>query len=105
MARCLHTPRGIAQYEDIDAILPRVDPRLRSATRKILMVYASACIRNDAGRVLWQRRADFGWWGLSGGVLELNESLPECVIREVREETGLSVRADPFDRGIFFAGL
>ena len=60
--------------------------------QKILMVYASACIRDDAGRVLWQRRADFGWWGLPGGVLELNESLPECVVREVREETGLSVR-------------
>ncbi len=66
--------------------------RAQVGPRKILMVYASACIRDDAGRVLWQRRADFGWWGLPGGVLELNESLPECVIREVREETGLSVR-------------
>jgi 8-oxo-dGTP pyrophosphatase MutT (NUDIX family) len=56
------------------------------------MVYASACVRDDAGRVLWQRRSDFGWWGLPGGVLELNESLPECVVREVREETGLSVK-------------
>jgi ADP-ribose pyrophosphatase YjhB (NUDIX family) len=59
--------------------------------QKILMVYASACIRDDAGRLLWQRRSDFGWWGLPGGVLELNESLPECVVREVREETGLTV--------------
>ena len=58
---------------------------------KILMVYASAGIRDDADRLLWQRRADFGWWGLPGGVLELDESLPECVVREVREETGLTV--------------
>jgi 8-oxo-dGTP pyrophosphatase MutT (NUDIX family) len=57
----------------------------------ILLVYASACIRDEAGRLLWQRRADFGWWGLPGGVLELDESLPECVVREVREETGLVV--------------
>jgi ADP-ribose pyrophosphatase YjhB (NUDIX family) len=59
--------------------------------QKILLVYASACIRDDAGRLLWQRRADFGWWGLPGGVLELDESLPECIVREVREETGLTV--------------
>ena len=58
---------------------------------KILMVYASACVRDEAGRVLWQRRADFGWWGLPGGVLELDESLPQCVMREVCEETGLEV--------------
>jgi len=59
--------------------------------QKILMVFASACIRDGAGRLLWQRRSDFGWWGLPGGVLELDESLPECVVREVREETGLQV--------------
>ena len=59
---------------------------------KILMVFASAAIRDDAGRLLWQRRADFGWWGLPGGILELDESLPECVVREVHEETGLQVR-------------
>lgn len=59
--------------------------------QKILMVYASACVRDETGRLLWQRRADFGWWGLPGGILELTESLPECVVREVREETGLTV--------------
>lgn len=65
--------------------------RQRVGTQKILLVFASACVRDDAGRLLWQRRADFGWWGLPGGVLELDESLPECVVREVREETGLLV--------------
>ena len=59
--------------------------------RKILLVFASACVRDDAGRVLWQRRSDFGWWGLPGGVLELDESLAGCAVREVREETGLEV--------------
>jgi 8-oxo-dGTP pyrophosphatase MutT (NUDIX family) len=59
--------------------------------QKILMVYASAGIRDCAGRLLWQRRADFGSWGLPGGILELDESLPECVVREVCEETGLAV--------------
>lgn len=59
--------------------------------RKILLIYASACVRDNAGRILWQQRSDFGWWGLPGGVMELNESLAACVVREVREETGLDV--------------
>ena len=58
---------------------------------KILLVFASACILDNSGRLLMQRRTDFGWWGLPGGVLELGESLSECVVREVREETGLDV--------------
>lgn len=58
---------------------------------KIPLVYASACVEDAQGRLLWQRRADFGCWGLPGGVLELKESLPACVVREVYEETGLDV--------------
>jgi len=58
---------------------------------KIILVFATACVLNEEGHLLWQRRADFGWWGLPGGILEWNESLPECVVREVREETGLEV--------------
>jgi 8-oxo-dGTP pyrophosphatase MutT (NUDIX family) len=43
--------------------------------------------------VLLQRRRDFGdqWWGLPGGVLEMNEKIADCCRREVLEETGLSV--------------
>ncbi len=65
--------------------------RQRVGSQKILLVFASACVRDEAGRVLWQRRSDFGWWGLPGGVLELDETLAQCVVREVREETGLTV--------------
>ena len=59
--------------------------------RKIPLVSTSAFIRDASGRILWQRRSDFGFWGLPGGVLELNETLTACVIREVHEETGLEV--------------
>jgi len=65
--------------------------RSRLGRRKLLLVYASACVRDAAGRVLWQRRSDFGWWGLPGGMLELDETLAECAVREVREESGLQV--------------
>ena len=60
--------------------------------QKVLLVFATACVRDENGRLLWQQRGDFGWWGLPGGILELDESLPQCAVREVREETGLDVR-------------
>ena len=46
------------------------------------------------GRVLLVRRANppmQGRWTLPGGAVELGESLKDCVIREIREETDLLV--------------
>lgn len=65
--------------------------RARVGTRKVLLVYTSVCVEDGHGRVLWQHRTDFDTWGLPGGVLELDESLPACAVREVYEETGLRV--------------
>ena len=59
--------------------------------RKIVLAFAAAIVRDDQGRILFQRRADFGWWGLPGGVLEVGEGLAACAAREAREETGLTV--------------
>lgn len=66
--------------------------RKHIGSEKIIIVFASACIRNNTGQILWQHRSDFEWWGLPGGILELNESLPECAKREVYEETGLKIK-------------
>ena len=53
----------------------------------------SAFILDPMGeRVLLTRRADNGQWCLPGGAMEAGESLAETCIREVWEETGLSVR-------------
>jgi len=56
-----------------------------------LVVAASAVVTDGAGRVLLLRRSDSGNWALPGGTLELGESIVECAVREVREETGLEV--------------
>ena len=54
-------------------------------------VGATAVIPGDDGRILLDRRADDGHWGLPGGWLGSNESPEAGVVREVAEETGLQV--------------
>jgi 8-oxo-dGTP pyrophosphatase MutT (NUDIX family) len=52
----------------------------------------SAVIVDRRGRLLLQQRSDGGQWGLPGGSVEIGESVADAVVREVREETGLTVR-------------
>lgn len=47
------------------------------------------------GQVLLERRAiepGYGRWGLPGGMAEQGESISNCLIREIYEETGLHIR-------------
>jgi len=52
---------------------------------------AFACIFDDAGRILLSRRRDYDVWNLPGGGVHAGETPWEAAVREVREETGLSV--------------
>ncbi|WP_243742312.1 NUDIX hydrolase [Actinorugispora endophytica] len=54
---------------------------------------AGAVIRED-GRMLVIKRRDNGNWEPPGGVLELNETPEEGVVREVLEETGIHVEVE-----------
>jgi 8-oxo-dGTP pyrophosphatase MutT (NUDIX family) len=47
---------------------------------------------DDHGRVLLIKRRDNGQWQAPGGVLELDETFEEGVVREVKEETGVEVQ-------------
>ncbi|MBW5484060.1 NUDIX domain-containing protein [Streptomyces bambusae] len=51
----------------------------------------TAFVVNDAGAVLMERRSDNGRWGMPGGVQEIGENIAGTVVREVREETGITV--------------
>ena len=57
----------------------------------LMMPGVAAFIRDDKGRVLLQRRTDNGQWTLPGGAIEPDEEPADAVVREVWEETGLTV--------------
>ncbi|MDT3443509.1 MULTISPECIES: NUDIX domain-containing protein [unclassified Pseudofrankia] len=59
-----------------------------------LVVGGSAIVTDEGGRILLERRRDNGRWGLPGGGMQIGEWFVDCVVREVREETGFEVRVD-----------
>jgi ADP-ribose pyrophosphatase YjhB (NUDIX family) len=65
------------------------DPQAPKANT--LVPAASAIVVDHDGRILLHRRRDNDMWALPGGVMEIGESLADCAVREVREETGLRV--------------
>jgi mutator protein MutT len=74
-------------------------------------VGVGAVIVDGAARVLLVKRRFeplAGQWSLPGGAVDVGETLQSCVIREMREETGLDVEVGPvievFDRIMHDAG-
>lgn len=57
----------------------------------IFMSAASGVVINDASEILLQRRSDDGRWALPGGAIDPGEEPADAVIREVWEETGVTV--------------
>ena len=86
---------GGAVSEPAEPAEPAEPPRVQR-----LAAYAVLC--NDSGQVLLARLSDGtdrpGWWTLPGGGVEHGEHPRDTVVREVREETGLTVEvADLLD--------
>ncbi len=57
----------------------------------LLIPGVTAVVINDRDEVLLQLRRDTKTWAPPSGGLEPGENLAQCVIREVREETGIEV--------------
>ena len=60
-----------------------------------IITAAGGLVQNSNGEFLLMYRR--GFWDLPKGKLDLGESIPDCAVREVREETGLqSLELGPF---------
>ncbi|WP_305787685.1 NUDIX domain-containing protein [Symbioplanes lichenis] len=55
----------------------------------LLFVGARGVILDDRNRLLLIQRSDNHRWAMPAGAMELGESMEECAVREVWEETGL----------------
>ncbi|WP_117198325.1 NUDIX hydrolase [Nocardiopsis sp. TNDT3] len=65
---------------------------MTEATPRHSVSVTGVVIRPDDGKVLVIKRTDDGRWVPPGGVLELDETPEQCVVREVREETGIEAK-------------
>ena len=68
--------------------------RLKPVSTPKHSVSVAGAVVDDQGRLLAIRRRDNGHWEPPGGVLEMDETIEAGVVREVLEETGLTVRPE-----------
>ncbi len=57
------------------------------------MKHVCAAVIRENGKILVSRRLDCGKWEFPGGKIEPGETERDCIRRELREETGLHVKA------------
>ena len=62
--------------------------RTRTSDRAALKTGVGVLVRDEFGRILLERRADCGLWGLLGGSVLPGESITHTALREVEEESG-----------------
>jgi ADP-ribose pyrophosphatase YjhB (NUDIX family) len=72
--------RRVDYYHDPDAPLANS-----------IVVAVTAFIQDAAGRLLMIRRADNDLYAIPGGAQEIGETISQTVVREVKEETGISI--------------
>lgn len=57
----------------------------------LIGVGATTLVYNNENELLLNLRGDTNTWGIPGGSKELNETLEECAVRELKEETNINV--------------
>lgn len=58
----------------------------------LIIVRPSVAIVNHYGEILLSRYSG-ATWGIPGGILQLNESVEECITRNVFEEIGVKIKS------------
>jgi len=89
--RCPWQPHCCAYNQGIQTKLPMTETR-PPIPRKMIGV---AVIWNGAGQILIDRRKPEGllggMWEFPGGKVELGETIPDCIQREIQEELGIEI--------------
>ena len=81
MASTDAVPEAWQKMSDQEGIrLPKPIDYVAAGTNAVLI---------EDGKVLLQKRSDNGLWGLPGGRIDTGESMAECAVREMLEETGI----------------
>lgn len=65
--------------------------RQKMGKDKFIHPAARILIENNSGEILIIKRCDNGKIGIPAGGIEFNETIEECIKREVKEETGLII--------------
>lgn len=65
-------------------------------TANSIVVAVTAFIQDASGRLLMIRRTDNDLYAIPGGAQEVGETISRTVVREVREETGITVDVTGF---------
>jgi ADP-ribose pyrophosphatase YjhB (NUDIX family) len=95
------TKEGMLQKDGDDYMLSthgeKLLPFFAHVTQKLtggcLPVVLAAIIKDDKILLLKRKKRPYqGYWGVPGGKLHLEESIEECALREVKEETGLDCK-------------
>ncbi len=67
--------------------------RAKIGKRSFIHPGARIIIENDKNEILFIKRVDNGKIGIPAGAIEEEETIEECIRREVKEETGLILRS------------
>ena len=85
-------PESVLQWASKRLRVERLDLQGADALApNSLIPSTAAAILDGKNRLLLIERRDSGKWAMPGGTMEMEESLEECIRREIREETGIDV--------------
>lgn len=65
--------------------------RTKIGSDKLIHPGARIIVENEQKEILFIERVDNGQLGIPAGALEENETIEACIIREVKEETGIEI--------------
>lgn len=101
-ARSLFRTKALPKFDSLEGLIKRSPNVAAMLAEKSIgeinkfKIAVGVIVRDKAGRILLELREDCSLWGTPGGRMDFGESAEECGVREVFEETGLTVQMERF---------